>query len=120
MTGQQPSDAGNPNLVPAENVMPTRQSVTYIILTTLRPDSGLLVGGVRAVAQAEITRRLHGPGSRDALVAAYVRLADALVSIEVETTELPAVNGLARYRVRTWLHQQLVGQCELETPLHQE
>nr|WP_230416928.1 hypothetical protein [Micromonospora tarapacensis] len=100
--------------------MPTRESATYIILTTLRPDSGLIVGGVRAVAQAEIIRRLRGPGSRDALVAVYVRLADALVPIDVETTELPAVDGLARYRIRTWLHQQLIGQCELETQLERK
>ncbi|WP_307961840.1 hypothetical protein [Salinispora arenicola] len=72
MTGQQPGDAGEPGIVPAENPTPTRQSVTYIILTALRPDSGLILGSVRAVAHAEISRRLGGPGSRDALVAAYV------------------------------------------------
>ncbi|MFV2101836.1 hypothetical protein [Micromonospora sp. LOL_024] len=117
MTGQQPGDAGEPGLVPAENPTPTRQSVTYIILTTLRPDSGLILGSVRAVAQAEIFRRLGGPSSRDALVAAYVRLADELVPVDVETIELPAVDGLARYQIRTWLGQQLISQCELETPL---
>ena len=100
--------------------MPTRQSVTYIILTTLRPDSGLIVGGVRAVAHTEICRRLNGPDGRDALVAAYIRIADALVPVDVEAIELPAVDGLARYRIRTWLGQQLIGQCESKTPLHRK
>ncbi|MDG4784903.1 hypothetical protein O7626_02975 [Micromonospora sp. WMMD1102] len=120
MTGQQPGDAKHSNPAPAENVTPTRQSATYIVLTTLRPDSGLLVGGVRAVAHAEITRRLHGPDVRDALVAVYVRMADALVPVDVETTELPAVDGMARYRIRTWMHQQLISQCELEISPDQE
>lgn len=120
MTGQQPGDAEHSNPALAENVMPTRQSATYIILTTLRPDSGLIVGGVRAVAHAEVTRRLHGPAVRDALVAVYVRMADALVPVDVETAELPAVDGMARYRIRVWLHRQLIGQCELEISLDRD
>ncbi|TCB90472.1 hypothetical protein E0H26_26990 [Micromonospora zingiberis] len=121
MTGQQPADAGNRGIVPAENAMPSRQTVTYIILTMLRPDSGLIIGGVRAVAQAAIYRLLGGPGSRDALVAAYIRVADVLVPVDVEATELPAaVDGRTQYRIRTWLGQQLISQCELETPLHRK
>ncbi|MFI7025095.1 hypothetical protein ACIBMZ_20500 [Micromonospora sp. NPDC049900] len=118
MTGQQPADAGNPVIVPAENAIPTRQTVTYIILTTLRPDSGLIVGGVRAVAHAEIIRLLGGPGSPDALVAAYIRVADVLVPVDVEATELPAADGRTQYRIRTWLGQQLISQCEMETSQH--
>ncbi|MGI5213900.1 hypothetical protein [Plantactinospora sp. CA-290183] len=117
MTGQESGDAEHSNPAPAENVMPTRQSATYIVLTPLRPDAGLIVGGVWAVAHAEITRRLHGPAVRDALVAVYVRMADALVPVDVETAELPAADGMARYRIRTWMHQQLIGQCELEISL---
>ncbi|MFK3984511.1 hypothetical protein ACI2K4_29570 [Micromonospora sp. NPDC050397] len=120
MTARQPDDAGERMPVPADNQLATYQSATYIILTALRPDSGLIIGGVRSVAYAEINRRVAGAGTRDALVAVYVRLADALVPVDVEATELSSVNGFARHRVRTWLQQQLISQCEVETPLEQE
>jgi hypothetical protein len=88
----------------------------YVVLTTPLPDSGLVFGGIGAVAGAEAVRLRHGIGAKGAFVGAYVRVADALVPVHVETTALPAAAGAARYRVRTWLGQQLLGQRELEIP----
>lgn len=88
----------------------------YVVLTTLRPDSGIAIGNVQAVAEAETIRLLNGPTARGALVAAYVRLADALVHVEVETTTVLVGDGVVRHRVRTWLHQQLISQYELGIP----
>jgi hypothetical protein len=109
-----------PGYLPAAHAVPTQQSAFYVVLTTLRPDSGMVFGSVRAVAEAELVRLLEGPTTRGALVAAYVRLAHALVHVDVETTTLPAPGGVARYRVRTWLEEQLISQQELEIPLRRE
>ncbi|GGM63275.1 hypothetical protein GCM10011608_55650 [Micromonospora sonchi] len=119
MTGHLPGEGGI-RRSPAANPVPTFQSATYIILTSLRPDSGLMIGSVRAVAHAESTRRLYGAGSRDALVAVYVRIADALMLVEVEATELSSAAEVRRYLIRTWLHQQLLGQCELAVHLDRQ
>ena len=100
------------------DAVPTSPSAFYIVLTAVLPDSdsGYVFGGIWAVAGAEEVRLRRGPGSRGALVAAYVRLADALVPVHVETTALPAGDGLARYRIRTWLGQELLGQRDFEIP----
>lgn len=100
--------------VPEENINLTQKSAIYIVLTTLMPDAGFTFGGIWAVARAEETRFRDGPAARGALVAAYVRLADALVPVDVETIELPRREGVAVYRVRTWLDRQLLGQHDLE------
>jgi hypothetical protein len=106
-----------PDQTPADRAVPTRQSAFYVVLTTVTADSGMVFGNVNAVAVAESVRLLDGPGARGALVAAYVRMADALVPVDVETTALPERGDIARYRVRTWLGQQLLGQHDVEIPL---
>jgi hypothetical protein len=98
--------------VPAENPTPTRQQTYYVILTTKTPTSGTVFGGISAIAAAEQTRILDGPHAPGAFVAAYLRVADALVLVDVETTPLPGPVGVNRYRVRTRLGQQLLGQQE--------
>lgn len=107
------SDAG---WMPADNPTPTRQQAFYIILTTQTPTSGTVFGGINAIAAAEQTRLLDGPRAPGAFVAAYLRIADALALVDVETTPLPGPAGINRYRVRTWLGQQLLGQHEMEFP----
>ena len=91
-------------------------SALYVVLTTSMADSGLVVGGIGSVAGAEAVRLRHGAGAKGAFVAAYVRVADALMPVHVETAALPAGTGVARYRIRAWLGQQLLGQRELEIP----
>ena len=120
MTEDRPGGPRTPGYLPAAHSAPTQQAAFYVVLTTVRPDSGMVFGSVRAVAEAELVRLLEGPTARGALVAAYVRLAHALVHVDVETTAVPAPDGVARYRVRTWLHQQLIGQQELEIPVKRE
>jgi hypothetical protein len=88
----------------------------YVVLTTLRPDSGIVVGSVQAVAEAEMVGLFNSRTARGALVAAYVRLADALVPVDVESTTSLAGDGVVRCRVRTWLHQQLISQSEVQIP----
>lgn len=103
--------------MPGDGAVPTRQSAFYVVLTT---DSGMVFGGVTTIADAESVRLLDGPRAHGALVAAYVRMADALVAVDVETTALPSRDRVARYRVRTWLGQQLLGQQDVELPPRRE
>ncbi|MFI7026276.1 hypothetical protein ACIBMZ_26530 [Micromonospora sp. NPDC049900] len=103
-----------PGWMPAENPTPTRQQAFYIILTTQTPTSGTVFGGISAIAAAEQARLVDGPGAPGAFVAAYTRLVDALVPVDVETTLLSGPAAVRRYRVRTWLGQQLLSQHEME------
>lgn len=84
----------------------------YIVLTTDLPDSGLVLGPIRAVTAAARTRLLHGHGAAGALVNAYLRHGDHLALLRVETTDI--TTGANRYRVETWLEQQMLGQDEFE------
>lgn len=113
MSTDRTGDAAEPGQTAADPV-PTRQSAFYVVLTT---DSGMVFGSVKALAEAESVRLLAGPRARGALVAAYVRMADALVAVDVEIGALPTRYGLAIYRVRTWLGQQFLGQQDVEIPL---
>jgi hypothetical protein len=99
-----------------DGIRPTSPSALYVVLTTLLTDSGIVFGGMWAIAGAEEIRLRHGPGARGGLVAAYVRLVDALVPVHVETTALTAGDGVARYRVRAWLGQELLGERDLDIP----
>ncbi|GAA4442585.1 hypothetical protein GCM10023170_017790 [Phytohabitans houttuyneae] len=110
-----PSGQSTPDRLPADNDVATRPSAIYVVLTTQRAGSGLVFGGVSAVAEAELIRQTSGAGARGALVAAYVRMADALVPVEVEADELPRADGGA-YRVRTWLDRQLLGEHDVRVP----
>lgn len=85
----------------------------YIVLTTDLPDSGLVVGPITAVTAAARTRLLHGQGAAGALVNAYLRRGDHLALLRVETTEV-GTTGATRYRVETWLEQQLLSQDEFD------
>lgn len=113
MSADRLGDAPEPGQMPADRAVPTRQSAFYVVLTT---DSGMVFGSAPTVADAESVRLIGGPRAHGALVAAYARMADALVAVDVETTALPAHDRVARYRVRTWLGQQLLGQQDVEIP----
>jgi hypothetical protein len=113
VTADRLSDTPEPGQMPADRGVPTRQSAFYVVLTV---DSGTVFGSVRTVADAESVRLVDGPRAHGALVAAYVRMADALVAVDVEITALPTRNSVARYRVRTWLGQQILSQQDVEVP----
>jgi hypothetical protein len=109
------SDQRPPAEPELDHAAPNRPTLRYIVLTTQRPDSGLVIGPMTAVSAAERRRLLDGPSAPGALVGAYVRTLDVLVPVEIETTVVASSDGgSARYRVRTWLERQLLGQDEFE------
>jgi hypothetical protein len=109
------SDQRPPAPAELDQAAPTRPTLRYIVLTTQRPDSGLVIGPITAVSAAERSRLLGGPCAPGALVGAYIRMLDVLVPVDVETTVVATSGkGNTRYRVRTWLERELLGQDEFE------